>query len=140
MSNEIKHKGEIIEVTDGHVMVRIVQTSACASCKIAGHCSASEMKEKIVDVYMPTLGTDMHVGDEVVVCTSSRAVNKALLFAFIFPFAVLMVSLFGMISLGFDDILAAVSSLGFVLLYYLVLYLFKNKVSRGVEFVIEGKS
>ena len=140
MSNEIKHKGEIIEITDGHVMVRIVQTSAGASCKIAGHCSASEMKEKIVDVYMPTLGTDMHVGDEVVVCTSSRAVNKALLLAFIFPFAVLMVSLFGMISLGLDDILAAVSSLGFVLLYYLVLYLFKNKVSRGVEFVIEGKS
>lgn len=138
MSNEIKHKGEIIEIIDGHVMVRIVQTSACASCKIAGHCNASEMKEKIVDVAMPTSGIGMHVGDQVVVTTSSRAVNKALLYAFILPFAVLMVSLFGMISIGLDDIMAAVSSLVAVLAYYFVLYLFKGKVSRGVEFAIES--
>ena len=137
MSNEVKHKGEIIEINDGHVMVRIVQTSACASCKIAGHCSASEMKEKIVDVAMRTSDLTYKVGDEVVVTTSSRAVNRALLYAFILPFAVLMVSLFGMISLGFDDVMAAASSLGCVLVYYFILYLFKDWVSRGVEFAIE---
>ena len=51
MRNKISHSGVIDRIDGGHVKVRIVQTSACAACKVAGYCNAAESKEKIVDVY-----------------------------------------------------------------------------------------
>ena len=54
MSTDIKHCGVVDEVEDGCVKVRIVQSSACASCKVASHCNASENKEKVVEVPVET--------------------------------------------------------------------------------------
>jgi positive regulator of sigma E activity len=43
----IKHDGIVIAVNgDGTVRVRIVQTSACASCKAKAMCASAESKEK----------------------------------------------------------------------------------------------
>ena len=50
MSAKISHSGIVASISKGCVQVRILQTSACAACKVAGHCNASESKEKIVDV------------------------------------------------------------------------------------------
>ena len=47
----VKHNGIVEEVGARYVKVRIVQSSACASCKIANHCTTSEMKVKTIDVY-----------------------------------------------------------------------------------------
>ena len=50
MSTKISHSGVIESMEGNSVHVRIVQTSACAACKVAGYCNAAESKEKIVDV------------------------------------------------------------------------------------------
>ena len=50
MANTIKHQGIVENISGSHLQVRIVQTSACASCSIKGHCSSSDTKEKIIDV------------------------------------------------------------------------------------------
>ena len=50
MSQKICHSGIVERIDDGCVHVRIVQTSACAACKVAGYCNAAESKEKIIDV------------------------------------------------------------------------------------------
>ena len=43
----IKHDGIVIAVNgDGTVLVRIVQTSACAACKAKAMCASAESKEK----------------------------------------------------------------------------------------------
>ena len=47
MSNKIRHEGVIDSIDEGCVHVRILQTSACAACKVAGYCNAAEAKEKI---------------------------------------------------------------------------------------------
>ena len=51
MADIIKHRGIVEKVTDSHVIVRIVQTSACSACSAKGLCNASESKEKLIDVY-----------------------------------------------------------------------------------------
>ena len=51
MNNKISHSGIIKSITDGCIKVQIVQTSACAACKVSAHCNAAESKIKIVDVY-----------------------------------------------------------------------------------------
>ena len=66
MSNRIRHEGIIDSIDEGCVHVRILQTSACAACKVAGYCNAAEAKEKIVDVFQ-TDASAMKVGDTVTV-------------------------------------------------------------------------
>ena len=51
MADIIKHRGIVEKVEGSHVVVRIVQTSACAACSAKGLCNASESKEKQIDVY-----------------------------------------------------------------------------------------
>ena len=67
----IRHSGIVDSVSGDCIKVRILQTSACASCKVAGYCNASESKEKIVDVFGDASCGQLRVGDRVVV-TASR--------------------------------------------------------------------
>ena len=57
--------------------VRILQTSACAACKVAAHCNASESKEKIVDVLNVANAESLKKGDAVVVSTSGDVAGSA---------------------------------------------------------------
>ena len=72
MNKDIKHCGVVEEMDAGRTRVRIVQSSACASCKVAGRCHASESKEKTVDVLGDYPGV-CSVGDSVTVVVSQRA-------------------------------------------------------------------
>ena len=93
ISANIKHQGIIDEITDDCIKVRIIQTSACASCKVAGHCNASESKEKIIDVGKCD-GHDYRVGDEVVVIASQNSGLFAVLLSSVVPLFLLVVVLF----------------------------------------------
>ena len=73
MSQKISHSGIVERIDDGCVHVRIVQTSACAACKVAGYCNAAESKEKIIDVYCDSVAA-YQVGQQVVVGSSEGAV------------------------------------------------------------------
>ena len=137
MSNRISHSGIIESVADNLVKVRIVQTSACASCKVAGHCNASESKVKIVDVI--TAGSAYQVGQQVVVSASKDVANRALLLGFGIPFLLLVGVLVIALRLTSDEGLAALSALGSLLPYYFLLWLLslkKLKILKIKEVII----
>ncbi|MBR2290965.1 MAG: SoxR reducing system RseC family protein [Prevotella sp.] len=135
MSNRISHSGIIESVADNLVKVRIVQTSACASCKVASHCNASESKVKIVDVLTP--GSAYQVGQQVVVSTSKDVANRALFLGFGVPFLLLVGVLVLALRLTSDEGLAALSALGSLLPYYFLLWLLRDRIQRQVSFQID---
>lgn len=136
MSNKIKHSGVIEKVMDDSVQVRIVQTSACASCKVAGYCNASESKEKLVDVFhIDTRG--LNVGDVVTVTASTQVAAHALLFGFGLPFVVLVVVLVVVLQLTGNEGYAALSGLAALFPYYGVLHLLRNRIRDRLSFAIE---
>ena len=51
MSDIIQHQGTVESIDGSHIRVRIVQTSACATCVAHKYCNSSESKEKMIDVY-----------------------------------------------------------------------------------------
>lgn len=122
-------------VNEDCVKVRILQTSACAACKAAGFCNASESKEKLVDVY--SFDGAVKKGDTVVVAASTNVVGRALLLGFGLPFAVLMSALFLMMYFTHAEGLSALSALASLIPYYLVLYLLRNRIKRKMVFEIE---
>ena len=137
MSTKISHSGIVESISEGCVQVRILQTSACAACKVAGHCNASESKEKIVDVLNVRDTSRLKVGDSVIVCASRDVANRALLLSFGVPFLILVSVLLIMLKLVSDEGLAAVTALLALVPYYLVLYLMRDRIQQKLAFSIE---
>ncbi len=138
MTGRVRHSGVVETVTETGVRVRIVQTSACASCKISGHCNASESKTKYVDVATPDID-GLKVGDNVSVSASQTVVAKALLLSFGAPFVVLVAVLAAVYTSTGDDVLSGGVAIASLLPYYLLLYCFRNRIGRSVVFAIDGK-
>lgn len=137
MSNNIRHEGIIDSIEEGCVHVRILQTSACAACKVAGYCNAAESKEKIIDVF-DAGKSGLKVGDAVVVSTSGDVAARALLWAFGVPFVWLVAVLLLVLWQTGDEGLAAVSSLLSLIPYYGILFLLRHRMRRQMAFVIES--
>ena len=137
MDNTIKHQGIVESIEGCHVKVKILQSSACSSCSVKGHCNLSETKEKLIDIY------DKHadgytVGQNVVVCGTTAMGMKAVVLAFVVPFLVLFVALFATMKItGGDEAVSALASLCALLPYYLVIYLCRHKTSSSYSFFLE---
>ncbi len=136
MNQRITHSGVVDSVEDGCVHVRIVQTSACAACKVASYCNASESKEKMIDVYCDNVAA-YKVGQQVIVSTSGQVAAKALLWAFGVPFVLLMVVLVLVLLLTGNEGCAALGALVALVPYYIILWLLRDKMREQLAFRIE---
>ena len=136
MSQKISHSGVIESVLEGCVKVRIVQTSACAACKIAGHCNVSESKVKIVDVFCSN-SSDYSVGQNVTVWASKDVANKALLLGFGVPFLLLVSVLMIALKIIGDEGISALIALGALVPYYFALWLMRDRIQHQISFQIE---
>ena len=136
MSQKISHSGVVESILDGCVKVRIIQTSACAACKVASHCNAAESKVKIVDVFCCN-SSDYSVGQDVTVWASKDVANRALLLGFGVPFLLLVCVL--MIALRFvsEEGIAALIALGALVPYYFAIWLMRDRIQRQISFQIE---
>lgn len=135
MSTKISHSGIIESIDEKCIHVRIVQTSACAACKVASYCNAAESKEKIVDVYKPA--GNLKVGDAVTVTASSQIATQALLYGFAYPFVLLVCVLAIVLWLTGNEATAGLSALASLLPYYSLLYLLRNRHRDQFAFDIE---
>ena len=138
MTNNISHTGIIEAIEGGMLKVRIVQTSACAACKVASHCSAAESKEKTVEVYAPKAAERHQVGDDVVVTMSGRNGRDAVIIAFVIPLVIMLVVMAGMKWLTGNDGLAALTGVLSLVPYYLAVFLLRGRLARKFAFDIEN--
>ena len=136
MNHKIRHEGIIDSIEEECVHVRILQTSACAACKVAGYCNAAEAKEKIVDVFQ-TDSSALRVGDAVTVSASGDVAVRALLWAFGFPFLLVIAVLVLVLWQTHDEGVAAISGLLSLIPYYGLLFLLRHRMRRKMAFVIE---
>ena len=136
MSNKISHLGTIKSIDDGCIKVQIVQTSACAACKVAAHCNASESKVKIVDVLCNNT-CDYTIGQHVTVWASKDVANRALLLGFGVPFLLLISVLMISLKVIGDEGISALVALGSLVPYYLALWLMKDRIQRTISFNLE---
>ena len=136
MADIIKHRGIVEKIEGSHVVVRIVQTSACSACSAKGLCNASESKEKQIDVY--EVNPSYRIGEEVVLCGSTSMGMRAVLLAFGIPVLLLQAALFVTMRVTDGDaLLSSIVALLAVIPYYLVIYLMKDKLNKTFSFVIE---
>ena len=136
MADIIKHRGVVEKIDGSHVVVRIVQTSACSACSAKGLCNASESKEKQIDVYESN--PSYRIGEEVVLCGSTSMGMRAVLLAFGIPVLLLLFALFATMRITDGDaLLSAIVAMLAIIPYYFVIYLMKDKMNKTFSFVIK---
>lgn len=135
MANTIRHQGIVENINGSHLQVRIVQTSACISCSVKGHCSSADTKDKLIDV-IDTNAASYKPGDHVWVIGELSMGAMAVLFAFILPFLVLIISLFIFMAIWKDELSSALGSLGLLIPYYYILWLNKSRMGKKFSFSI----
>ena len=131
----IKHEGVVENIGTDRCSVRILQASACSSCSARSLCRSSESKEKVVEVsgHYPTL----QVGDKVTLVGSVRQGLKATVLAYVVPLVLMLIALYVGTRIGGDGT-GATTALLVLALYYGVLYLFRERLSKKFSFKIES--
>lgn len=133
MENTVSHNGEIIRINDKSIDIKILSKSACAACHIKSACNMAEMQEKIVT--LPNDQTqDFKVGDNVEISMSVGQGNKAMIFAYLIPAVILIAMIFILNACGLDQGLNALLSIATLVPYYVILYIFRNKIKEHFHY------
>ena len=133
--NEIAHTGKVIDVTPDFTTVEIIASSACSSCHAKGLCGMSEEQEKII--MLPTDPYATHqVGDEVEICTKMTMGLKAVWISYVIPLAVLMILILSLSGIFENEAFRGLVAIAGVGLYYLVIWLFRDRLSDEFVFYI----
>lgn len=135
MKSKIRHAGVIDSIEHSHVRVKIVQAAACAGCKVASHCNASEAKEKIIDVYTDVEG--LVVGQEVTVSTSNATAGRAIFLGFVIPLIIMTGVLIVLKMLNYDDGITALWAIGSLIPYYICIWLMRKQIAKKISFQLE---
>lgn len=135
MMNIITHQGIVENINGSHLQVKIVQTSACSSCSVKGHCSSADTKDKLIDI-IDAHAASYQPGDRVWVIGELSMGAMAVLFAFILPFLVLVISLFIFMAIWKDELSSALGSLSLLIPYYYILWLNKSRMGKKFSFSI----
>lgn len=130
----ITHDGRVIKVDGRDVTVCFIQSSACSGCHAKGICSSQDQAEKIV--VADSQGLEYSVGEKVNIIVSNEMAWSAVVLAFLVPLVVAFIALFVSVPLA-GEMMACLITLGVLAIYYVILFLQRDKLNRKVVFTIE---
>ena len=134
--NEIVHAGKILEITPDFTTVQIIVSSACSSCHAKALCGMSEEEEKVIMLPTDPYAT-YNVGDEVQVCTKMAMGLKAVWISYVIPLIILMILILSLSTIVEREAYRALIAIGGVAVYYLFVWLFRDKLSNEFVFYIK---
>ena len=137
-AEQIEHKGVVSSVEEGIVRVAIEVNEACGSCASRKACSMGQSEKREITVYTAD-ASDYTVGEQVEVGAKQTLGVVAVLLCYVAPLMVLVASLATAVASGASDGTAALVSLSSILIYYAILYLFRNRISKRIIFTINKK-
>ena len=134
-SESIQHTGRVISVCKSCVEVEIINKSMCAGCHAKSVCALGDSKEKVISV--PCNNADFYsVGDEVTVYMQKSMGFKAVWISYVIPLIILLVFLLTLQGLGMNDLWSGLISIFAVAFYFLMVFLFRDRVDKVFEFKI----
>ena len=137
MREQVMHTGKVVSMTPKTTTVQIVSQSACSECHAAGLCGLSEYTEKAIEV--PTSPSATYgVGDEVQVVLKASMGFKAVWIAYFLPLVVLLAVALGLIALGVPEVVSGLAGIGAVALYYLGVWLLRDRLRNEYVFTIQA--
>lgn len=135
MSESIHHTGIVERIDKDTVYVRIVQQSACSGCHAQSMCTASEKKDKIIEI--PDNSGRFQPNEKVMICGQNSLGLQAVLLAFVLPLVIVVLTIVIGTILNWDETTSGLTGLLLLLPYYYVLYLVRDKLKRRFIFTLK---
>jgi len=134
-TQQICQSGVVDRVVDQKVFVKIEAQAACGHCRAKSHCGMVESAGKIAEVYTDD-ALKYAVGQQVELLLERSLGYKALLLGYIYPFLVLVVSLFVAFLITGSEGLSALIAVSLMVPYYAILYRNRDKLRSIFRFRI----
>ena len=132
---QIEHRGVVRSVEEGVVRVAVEVSEACGGCSARKSCAMGQSEKREIVVYT-TEYSNFSVGEAVQVGAKQSLGGVAVLLCYVVPLVLLLVAMVAAQLLGCSDGISAVVGLGTQALYFGVLALFKERISKKVIFTI----
>ena len=119
------------------VTVQFVQNSACSGCHAKTLCSSGTSDSAKREVIANSFGVPYEVGDYVRVVVTSGLAWKAVLLAFVVPMILALICLFVVVGFTGSELKGCLATLVLLALYYLVVWMQRDRLERKTEFTLE---
>jgi sigma-E factor negative regulatory protein RseC len=134
-TGSIEHEGIVKSSDNKSVTVSIISSSACSGCHAEGMCSLSGKEEKIVEV--PGIYSVLP-GENVKVLMKQSSGFAAVLLGYVLPLVMVLAVLIILVSASVPELTAGIGSVAVLVPYYLILYLFRNRMNKKFTFTLKA--
>ena len=132
-----KDDGVITFIQGDSISVRVLQKDSCSSCMVAAFCEKTSKNGKNLTIKQNN-ASQYNVGEKVSILTPQNKVLNAIRLAFLYPtLLIIVVCLFQYLFFPLNDIMLALICVGFIVLYFIILYLNRNKSLFNFSIFIE---
>ncbi len=131
------HDAEVIAVNKRSVILRIVGGADCYGCALSRVCGGDDSGVVLSVPINKTNINEYSAGERVKVYATAGTQLNAMLLCVGIPFLVLIALCGCCASLGFSEIVSAVTGLAGVAAWYAVLYIMRNKLTRKIVWKID---
>lgn len=137
--DKIEHEGVIREISENFITVEILHKSACAECHAKGVCVAGDEEIRLIDVPydIASLAQDFKVGDKVNLVLNQSLGVSAVFISYAIPLVVFIILLLILSNVRLGELMVGLLSLAGVAVYYLFVFLFRDRLERIFTFSIE---
>ena len=135
MRESLQHRGVVESVEGNIVTVSVERESACAGCHAKGICGVDGQRRliRVESEYASTFER----GERVLVALLHTSMGfSSIIWGYILPLVVMLATLFGVKVIGGEDGIAAIASLGSVVICYVVLYILRHTIEQKIKFTI----
>ena len=127
-------EGIVQKIETDYIYVLMKINSACAECHAKFVCFPSQTKNELLKI-KNSKNVTFSEGEVVTIEMEQKFGEKALRIGYLYPFIILITLLILIYKVTAHELLAAFSSLGGVIFYYSLLYLFNKKKKEDKRFV-----
>ena len=129
----VKHEGVVSKITNDVVTISLKGNINCEGCKAKAACGVSESNDKEIEV--PISNQQLNLNENVEVLLNKNLGLKAVFWAYVFPF-IIMLTVLLIASTLFQEWIAGLLSIAILLPYYLMLYVLRSTFKKAFKLSI----
>lgn len=135
MSEEVEHIATITSIHAGSITVELSPGRKCSGCGVAAMCGSKG--EKLVLNLKVRDASAFSLGERVRLFANERSTWWSICIGLVMPSLLLCVAVIGLLAAGMGELAVACVGVAVVVVYYVTLYMFRNRVVDRLSWTIE---
>ena len=140
-TNDISHSAKVIWVEGRRVGLAFESRTSCSGCQAKHKCGMSGSAEaestrheiEVVDY----AGVGYEVGEDVTLSITMGMGAMAVAYAYVYPLVVMLLAMAIFSFFSLTDLWIALSGVVSIIIYYIILYFFREKLKKSVNFTLD---